>query len=79
MLAYLSLDPHSKTAAMTNASVVAIIAQNKSSKTIRGNGSPNWLNGVKNSQNKNERKNTSAAIRHARALIPDGHDGASHL
>src|SRR3972149_2939921 len=71
-------DFHSHAVAIANASAMAIIAQNISSKQIIKKGSPNWLKGVKNSQKRNERKNTRPAIRHARGLIPCGHAGASH-
>lgn len=62
---------------MVNASAIAITAQNVSSNPMRRNGSPNWLNGVKNSQNTKERKRgahlLTALLHHALTIKSSKH------
>jgi hypothetical protein len=65
--------------AMTIASAIAIAAQKDNSKAISGRGSPNWLNGVKNSQKRNTMKNSKPANLKALGIIPGGQAAEIHL
>ena len=67
--------PCSMMAEMANPSASAISAQKDSSKAMRRRGSPNWLNGVKNSQKRNVIRKTVNARESPRFAIPVGHAG----
>ena len=60
------------TTAMANDSAMAMVAQKINSRAMSNNGSPNWLKGVKNSQNRKTMKNTIPAKRKALLKIPAG-------
>src|ERR671925_2193590 len=65
------------THAIAMASRVAVLTQHPNSRPIKGHSSPDWLKGVKHSQNPTFRKNIGPASRDARALTPLGHAGGS--
>jgi hypothetical protein len=63
--------------AMTHASALAsplvVMAQHTTCRLIKGHGSPDWVNGMRNFQQPTLRKNNGPASRDGRALIPLGH------